>query len=148
MIRVILLSCFSLSLGANAFAQNDDGAQGGADYLAKPPVSIRKGPSCQCTDEIEDGVLTLIGIVVDAEITLAADGISANDRQATIFSINPSTANDYKGRTKIWHSSSKAQCGMTFNYGAKYKLTVRKTEDGALETDACLMRQADEKAAD
>jgi len=148
MIRIILLSSFALPLGASAFAQNDDDAQGGADYLSKPEITIRKGSICQCPDEVEDGVLILIGLVVDAEITLAADGISVNDRQASIFNINPSSTNDYKGRTKIWHSSNKAQCGMTFNYGAKYTLTVRKTEDGALETDACLMGQALEKATD
>ena len=109
--------------------------------LGAPPVEIRKTPECRCPETLEDGALFLRGLVVDAEVTVAADGRSPNERQATIFTINPSADHDYKGRTRIWHTTKPESCGITFDYGLQYLLAVRRTEDGALETDECLMRQ-------
>ncbi|MHA7872092.1 MAG: hypothetical protein ACX939_07070, partial [Hyphococcus sp.] len=106
------------------------------------PVEIRKPASCRCPETLEDGVLTLRGLVVDAELTVAADGRSANERQATIFNVSRSGDHDVQGRTRIWHSTIPANCGLTFDYGLQYTLFVRRNEDGTLETDQCLMRRA------
>ncbi len=114
-------------------------AQSASD-LAAPPIQIRKAPECTCTDETPDGVLVLSGLVVDAELTLAEDGRSPNERQATIFDVSAANALNARGRTKIWHSTNPASCGLTFDYGLQYSVAVRRTENGALETDECLMR--------
>ena len=118
-------------------------AQSAGD-LGAPPPEVGKKPECRCPDTLEDGVLFLRGLVVDAEVTVAPDGRTPNERQATIFTINPSTDHDYKGRTRIWHTTKTESCGITFDYGLQYLLAVRRTEDGALETDECLMRQTRE----
>ena len=110
-----------------------------AGDLTSPPISIRKGPECTCPEEAGQEVLRLRGLVVDAEITLAPDGRSPNERQATIFDIKPNNQGDIEGRTRIWHSTKKSSCGLTFDYGLQYSLIVRRTEEDALETDACLM---------
>lgn len=115
-----------------------------AGDLGAPPPDVRKEPECRCPETPQDGVLFLRGLVVDAEVTVAPDGRSPNERQATIFTINPSADHDYKGRTRIWHTTKTESCGVTFDYGLQYLLAARRTEDGALETDACLMRQTRE----
>ncbi len=112
-----------------------------AGDLAAPPIEIRKAKVCTCPDEMDENLLMLRGLVVDAEVTLAPDGRSPNERQATIFDIKPNNKVDIEGRTRIWHSTNKSQCGLTFDYGLQYSLIVRRTEEGDLETDACLMRQ-------
>ncbi len=108
------------------------------------PPSSRKAPSirfseCRCPDQDETAFVILEGLVIDAEVTLSADGLSPADRQATIFNINGSNAS-LKGRTKIWHSTKEKQCGVNFDYGKKYAVAARRTEQG-FETDACLMRR-------
>ena len=92
--------------------------------------------------------LTVEGLVVDAEVLLGPDGRSALDRQATVFNVLPSTrpdrAGDVKGRTRIFHSTAERKCGVAFDYGKNYRVPVRRTEDGALETDFCLIQRARE----
>ncbi len=114
-----------------------------AGDLAAPPIEIRRAPECTCPDEIDQDLLILRGLVVDAEITLAPDGRSPNERQATIFDIKPNNDFDIEGRTRIWHSTNESQCGLSFDYGLQYSLIVRRTEEGAIETDACLMPELD-----
>ncbi len=112
------------------------------DALTAPPV-LRKVPAttCTCSAAREPGIIILEGLIVDAEVTLAPDRISINDRQATIMEVVKSTE-DIKGRTRIWHTTSEKSCGVTFDYGRTYEIAVRTTEDGEFETDQCLMRQA------
>ncbi len=132
----------TILLSMMAMAQNPND-------LGAPPIQIRRSPTCKCAEEVETGTLLLDGFVVDAEVTLAPDGLSMSDRQATIFNISRSDDHEFKGRTKIWHSTRKSQCGMNFNYGSKYKLVVRKLENdpdddkknGGIETDQCLQKQ-------
>lgn len=115
--------------------------QSSAADLAAPPPRYREGalePRCVCTDEPPTGLITLEGLVVDAEVTLAPGGLSTNDRQATIFDVAQSSKGDIKGRTRVWHSTVAAQCGVTFNYGQRYTITTRRLEEDGLETDACL----------
>lgn len=130
---ISLLSMMVMAQGAEARS---------ADALSTPPIQIRKTPECTCSDEIDDSALILQGLVVDAELRLGADGRSPDERQATIFDVKPANSLDIKGRTRIWHSTNSQQCGLTFDYGLQYSLAVRRTEDGAFETDACLMRSA------
>ncbi|MEM8771823.1 MAG: hypothetical protein AAGD92_09275 [Pseudomonadota bacterium] len=105
------------------------------------PPQIRKPPekTCTCSGEAEPGLRQIEGFVVDAEVTLASDGRSANDRQATIFA--PGSVGNAE-RIRVFHFTSAKNCGVTFDYGKKYTLTVRTLEDGALETDRCLTTPA------
>ena len=110
--------------------------------IAPPPAP--KSPSvrsneCRCPELVPAPDYLLEGLVVDAEVSLAPDGLDVEDRRATIFMISRS-ATDVKGRTKIWHTTRTRTCGVNFDYGKKYKIAVRKTEEG-FETDACLMKK-------
>lgn len=109
-----------------------------ASPLPRKTPSIRYS-ECRCPDLDDTTLIILEGLVVDAEATLSADGLSPADRQATIFDVNGSNINVI-GRTKIWHSTKTKQCGVIFDYGKKYSVATRRTEQG-FETDACLMRR-------
>lgn len=126
----------TVALTALVMAQNVP-----ADLGAPPPLYPDRTarPQCACPDETPPDLITIEGLVVDAEVTLGADRRSVNERQATIFEV-AQPLNDKK-RVKVWHSTLEAQCGLTFEYGRKYKITARRTENDALETDLCLMRQ-------
>lgn len=119
------------------------GAQSGDETLTTAPEA-RKAPSvrakCTCPDETEAGVLILEGLVVDAELKLAADGRSPRPRQATIFDVSGENGKGVSGRTPVYHMTDKAACGVVFDYGKKYTLAVREDDAGEFETDACLMR--------
>ena len=97
---------------------------------------------CECPPELDPNPIILQGLVIDAMVTLAPGGLSVNERQATVFDVSSSTDKKFKGRTPVWHSNIPDNCGLTFNYGSKYKIAARKNEEGKLETDQCLMRQA------
>lgn len=106
-----------------------------------PEPSVRA--PCHCPDAMEPGLVYLEGLVVDAELTVAPDGRTPNDRQATVFDIKPGNAVGVSGRTRIFHSNNTNKCGVVFDYGKQYELVVRKTGDGQYETDKCLMPQAE-----
>lgn len=112
------------------------------DLTAAPTIrKAPEAPKCTCPDSYEAGAIMLKGIVVDAEMTAAADGRSANDWMATIFDVVYASDGSAKGRTRVWHSNAPGKCGLTFDYGRKYALAVREGANG-YETDKCLMRQA------
>ncbi len=113
----------------------DDGALGAPPILRKAPAA-----TCTCSDARAPGIIILEGLIVDAEVTLAPDRLSINDRQATIMDVAKSN-DDVKGRTRIWHTTSEKSCGVTFDYGRTYEVAVRRAEDGEFETDQCLMRR-------
>lgn len=98
---------------------------------------------CGCAKAAAPDMI-LEGLVVDAEVTLAPGGRSPNERQATIFNVLKATGEDLTkaidGRTRIFHNTTPGACGVTFDYGKRYSVAVRKTETGALETDLCLSR--------
>ncbi len=132
-----------LSIGAGLFfLVSALGGQSADDALTAPPV-LRKAPvkTCTCSDARETGIIVLEGLIVDAEVTLAPDRLSINDRQATIMDVAKSSDNDndIKGRTRIWHTTSEKSCGVTFDYGRTYEVPVRTTDDGEFETDQCLI---------
>jgi hypothetical protein len=137
--KVLSLGVFIAALSTPAAA---DGALEAPE--AKPLPGIRA--SCPCRDEIPADVLIVEGLVVDAEASLDPDRRAPNDRQATIFDIFRASRGDHSDRTKIWHSTNTNKCGVVFDYGRRYVVAARENEDGALETDKCLMRAA--KAAD
>ncbi len=117
-------------------------AQPGAELTAPPDFTRAQAIICSCASAPAPETV-LEGLVVDAELTLRPDGLRANDRQATVFE----TANA-KDRFKVFHSTSQSACGVAFDYGKKYAIPVRTSDDGAYETDFCLMRNgAKEDAA-
>ena len=113
--------------------------------LTEPP-QLRKpaSPQCVCAveeaDERDADYITLEGLVVDAEVTLAPDRRSTNARQATIFDVARASEQGVRGRTRVWHTTVIEQCGVAFDYGRRYTVAARRTETGGLETDECLMR--------
>ena len=114
--------------------------------LAAPPTYDRaRAIRCSCKDATP-AMLLLEGLVVDAEVTLGPDGRSANDRQATFFNVLKAREDGklakVSGRTKVFHQAGSAKCGVSFDYGKRYAVPVRKTEDGELETDFCLIANA------
>ncbi len=118
-----------------ALALQSDDAAADVQFL-EPSIRMK----CSCRDALRSPLIHFEGIVVDAEVTVAPDGRTPNDRQATIFDIQPGNAAGVRGRTRIFHSSDTKKCGVVFDYGKSYNLTVRKTADGQYETDWCLMR--------
>ena len=107
--------------------------------LSALPMDAPKKDACVCAAEIATDVVIITGLVVDAELTLGPDGLSTNERQATVFDVSKTNAPAITGRTKVWHSTNLSKCGVLFDYGKKYEVAARKTENGALETDRCLM---------
>lgn len=134
----MLSAALTAAIGAALFAQSSN-----ADLTAPPKVYGQGStePQCICTDETPTEFIKLKGLVVDAEVTLASNGRSTNDRQATIFDVAHSSNDGVKGRTKVWHSTLVGQCGVSFDYGRRYTLAARKNETGELETNECLMRK-------
>lgn len=114
-------------------------AQASPAELTEPP-KLRKAAQCACGDDAPTDYITLRGLVVDAEVTLAPSGRAVNDRQATIFDIVEASGGDAAGRTRVWHLTDPDRCGVAFDYGLSYTLAARRTDEGDLETDACLMR--------
>ncbi len=110
------------------------------ETLTTAPQTFKPSSKCACKEE-DVASLIIEGLVIDAELTLAPDRRSTNDRRATIFNVIVNNEADIKGRTKVWHVSNPDQCGVSFDYGKKYKIALRKTEEGQLETDACLMKE-------
>lgn len=99
---------------------------------ARPP-EVREVSRCICNASRKIPEFNIEGFVIDAEVTLGADRRSVEDRMATIFDTEDN------GRTKVHHYVSDENCGVTFDYGKKYTVAVRRDEDGELETDRCLM---------
>ena len=116
-------------------------AQASPAELTEPP-QLRKpaSPQCVCAVEGDTDNITLEGLVVDAEVTLAPDRRSTNARQATIFDVARASEQGVRGRTRVWHTTVIEQCGVAFDYGRRYTVAARRTETGDLETDECLMR--------
>lgn len=123
------------ALGAALFAQAAP-----ADLTAPPQLRRPPTPECTCAEETQADYVTLEGLVVDAEVTLAPNGRSTNERQTTIFDVARASDSGVKGRTRVWHTTVAEDCGVAFDYGRRYTVAARRTETGDLETDECLMR--------
>lgn len=114
-------------------------AMQGADLTA-PPAVIEDNPDCTCpAGSAAD--LVLSGYVIDAIIIPGADLRTYEARMATIFDVSSSSDEGVTGRTEVWHAFGEAACGVSFDYGKKYTVSARWSEDGEIETDACLMGQ-------
>ncbi len=124
---------FALAAGALSAAQDLD---------RYAPPEVRQAPACVCPASRETPEVVFSGFVVDAEVTLGADRRSVEDRMATVFDVKSSNNGDVDGRTRLWHTTAPSSCGVTFDYGKKYSVAARRSDDGDLETDKCLMRAA------
>lgn len=143
----ILLSMAALAQSAGADLQGNIAEPDIVRDLAAPPRPDRSREIlCSCKGAAPAQLL-LKGLVIDAEVTLGPDGRSANDRQATFFNVLSSREGAARakvsGRTKVYHNSGAARCGVQFDYGKSYSVPVRKNEAGNFETDFCLMTSAD-----
>ncbi len=133
-------------LAAAAFAQADAATREiTADLSAPPKLNRARAILCSCAKAKAPDML-LNGLVVDAELVLGEDKRSAAERQATIFNIFSAMENGepvkLDGRTRVFHETNANQCGVQFDYGKQYMVYARKTEEGAFETDYCLMNAA------
>lgn len=102
--------------------------------LPKPDARLQ----CKCSETT--GAISFSGIAVDAEFSASPDGRSVVGRQKTIFEVTRSPSHPRGARLKVSHPTPPAPCGVSFNYGARYDLTVRQAGD-ELETDYCLVPQ-------
>jgi len=138
----MLIAALSATLGATLGAAL--AAQASAPSLSEPPPIRRlQAPQCVCAGAPPSDYVVLEGLVVDAEVTLAASGRAANARQATIFDVAQAVEDVAAGRTRVFHTTNAEDCGISFDYGRRYSVAVRRTEADELETDACLMRALD-----
>lgn len=112
-------------------------AMQGGDLTA-PPVLMDKTPACSCPAGSASD-LVLSGYVIDAKIIPGADLRSYEPRMATIFDVSSSSDKSVTGRTEVWHTFGEAACAVSFDYGKTYTVKARRTGEGELETDACLM---------
>ncbi len=117
-----------------------------AEEISAPPKLNRaRAILCSCA-KTKPPEFMLQGLVVDAEMTLGPDGRKAAQRQATIFNVLSATEfgkpANVEGRLKIFHVTNPDECGVRFDYGKEYMVYARKTEEGAYETDYCLMNAA------
>ena len=110
--------------------------------LDREPGIVRDMPAdarqCAC-DEAGQGDGEIVGVVADAELVLSADGRTASERQATVFSVIDGGGLTDADRIRIFHSTDEKKCGVTFSYGSRYTVSVRRADE-ELETDYCLMR--------
>ncbi|MEZ5919790.1 MAG: hypothetical protein R3C60_00410 [Parvularculaceae bacterium] len=92
---------------------------------------------CVCPDIDRTKIVRFSGYVSDAQLTIAPDGKSVLDRQATIFE-SVKSASDLGDRVKLWHNIKPEKCGLSFDYGKRYEIVATKIDD-RVETNACLM---------
>jgi hypothetical protein len=106
---------------------------------AGAPVSPRIDPYLLCVCKRPEGdPIRFVGVASDAQLTLGADGLSTEDRQATIFTVVRVKSGDVKSPAKVYHSTNPAKCGISFNYGKRYEI-VGVLKNGLIETDWCQM---------
>ncbi len=94
---------------------------------------------CSCAGVDKSNLVSFTGIASDAEMTLGADGRSAEARQATIFRVLKGKGADVPDPAKVWHVTDPAKCGVKFDYGKRYMVTAVKKANGDLETTYCVM---------
>ncbi|MEO1013937.1 MAG: hypothetical protein AAFX08_01995 [Pseudomonadota bacterium] len=114
-------------------------AQAGPAVPSGPPDIIRPDPyaDCVCADGEPSGVIEIDGLVQDAELRLGPDGRSVLPEQATIFQIISSTDEAVSGQAKVHHPTRPSECGLTFDYGKRYKVRALREGD-RLVSNYCL----------
>ena len=124
-----------LTLAASLFLAQQVGSDG--------PPEVREAPKadphlrCRCSDEPEEGLISVTGVVKDARLTLAPGGKSVIDRQETIFQLIRASEDGLDAEVAIAHPIKPENCGVMFDYGRQYTVMAR-TVDGELETDWCI----------
>lgn len=97
---------------------------------------------CSCAGVDKSQLISFTGIASDAQMTLKADGRSAEPRQATIFRVLNGANADLPDPAKVWHVTDPAKCGVRFDYGKRYDIVAQRKENGDLETSYCVMPKA------
>lgn len=105
----------------------------------RPQRQIDPYALCSCAGVDTSKAVSFVGIASDAQMTLGADGRSAEARQATIFRVMKGKSADVPDPAKVWHVTNPAKCGVKFDYGKRYAVTAVKNENGELETSYCVM---------
>jgi hypothetical protein len=124
-----------LTLAASLFLAQQSAPDG--------PPEVRELPKadpylrCRCSEDAEDDLISVTGVVKDARFTLAPGGKRVIDRQETIFEVIRASEAGIDGEVAIAHPIKPESCGVSFDYGRQYTVMVRKVE-GELETDWCI----------
>ncbi|MEO0400069.1 MAG: hypothetical protein AAF224_11695 [Pseudomonadota bacterium] len=112
--------------------------------LSEPPAvrTIDPYAGCVCAEDAKESDASFVGLVQDARVSLAPGGRSVLSRQQTIFQVISSDddaidAAANGGALRVWHETEPEACGVTFDYGRRYRISVRSADDG-FETDYCL----------
>lgn len=105
----------------------------------RPSRQVDPYALCSCANADKSNLVSFTGIASDAQMTLGADGRSAEARQATIFRVLKGKGADVPDPAKVWHVTDPAKCGVKFDYGKRYQVTAVKKENGDLETSYCVM---------
>lgn len=105
----------------------------------RPSRRIDPYALCSCANVDKSNLVSFIGIASDAEMTLGADGRSAEARQATIFRVLKGEGAGVPDPARVWHVTDPAKCGVKFDYGKRYRVTAVRKENGDLETSYCVM---------
>ncbi|MEM6413763.1 MAG: hypothetical protein AAF720_03810 [Pseudomonadota bacterium] len=105
----------------------------------EPPATKVADPyeECTCTADHKIVETEFVGLVQDARLSLAPGGLSVLPRQRTVFKVISSKDRSIKDTVEIWHETKPQDCGITFNYGKRYRVPLRRVK-GGLETDYCL----------
>ena len=114
------------------------------DAPTPPPWRDYTRPcTCEEVDPKADYV-TFKGVVIDGEVHLDESGLKASPRQAVIFELIGRPRDGLSTPVKVWYSAAPEAC-VQFDYGKVY--TVRAKRAGKLlETNACLLRDAEKEA--
>jgi hypothetical protein len=104
----------------------------------RPTRKIDPYAFCSCNVVDEALLVRFTGYASEAELTLSEDPLRTNDRQATIFRVVRGMSDDVAAKTKVYHRTNPAKCGVSFDYGKRYDVAAVK-KDGVLETDWCVM---------
>ena len=105
----------------------------------RPTRTIDPYALCSCARAEEGTRVEFTGVASDAQMTLGADGRSAEPRQATIFKVLRGKSADVSDPAKVWHVTDPAKCGVKFDYGKRYDVVALKKPNGDLETSYCVM---------
>lgn len=109
-----------------------------APAMAQPPEIRTPPPACRCEAAAPENAVVFEGIAIDAEITVDETGAAPAARQATVFRVTRRVDGAVENPARVFHVTDPDDCGVAFDYGKRYRVAARETED-ALETDRCLI---------
>lgn len=115
--------------------------------LSEPPLVRAVDPyaRCTCSAEAQSDVIEIDGIVRDAELRVGPDGRSVLPEQTTVFSVIAASDADVGEMVRVRHDTRPSKCGLSFDYGKRYRIRVVGT-DGGFRSDYCLDPRRSEAA--